>query len=207
MMNDRYGYPAGSGPRQHSVQQPSPEQEKPTASATESAQQTATDTEDTGRLSNEQLEADNADLKDRLLRALAEVENMRRRSERDVADASKYAISKFARDMIAVADNMERAMASVSAAIRERDPGARAILQGIELTAKEMGAALARNGVEKIDPVGQRFDPNFHEAMFEVVDPSKPNGSVSEVLEPGYTIGDRPLRPAKVVIARDKPSA
>ncbi|WP_233026439.1 nucleotide exchange factor GrpE [Rhodopseudomonas boonkerdii] len=148
---------------------------------------------------------DNADLKDRLLRALAEVENMRRRSERDVADASKYAISKFAKDMIAVADNMERAVASVPQAERERDANATAVLHGIELTAKAMRDALARNGIEKLEPVGHRFDPNFHEAMFEVVDPSKPNGTVADVLEPGYSIGSRPLRPAKVAVTRDKP--
>lgn len=204
-MNDKHRYPGRGEHRPHHSQPSESGRIAPDTPSSERPEQTETNSDEVRHLGMEQLEADNADLKDRLLRALAEVENMRRRTAREVGDASNYAISKFARDMIAVADNMERAMASVPQAVRERDAAAAAVLQGIELTAKEMQAALEKNGVTKLHPVGQRFDPNFHEAMFEVVDPSKPNGTVSEVLEPGYAIGARPLRPAKVVVTRDKP--
>lgn len=205
-MNDRHGSQGGRGFRPQSQRTQPPSESgrvSPVDPPPEAGGTAETDAEVLQGV--EQLQADNADLKDRLLRALAEVENMRRRSERDVADASKYAISKFAKDMIAVADNMDRAMVSIPDSEKQKIPGATAVLHGIELTAKAMRDALARNGIEKLDPVGHRFDPNFHEAMFEIVDPSKPNGTVADVLEPGYAIGSRPLRPAKVAVTRDKP--
>lgn len=199
-MNEKYGSSEGSGQIPHQSQSSDPGRD-----AQNAAHSDASEPGQVGSDEVEQLRTDNADLKDRLLRALAEVENTRRRLGREVADASKYAISKFARDMIGVADNIERAMASVPRDVRERDVAVAALLQGIELTARELRASLEKNGIEKLDPVGRRFDPNFHEAMFEVVDPTVPSGTVAEVLEPGYSIASRPLRPAKVVVTRETP--
>lgn len=149
------------------------------------------------------LEAENADLKDRLLRALAEVENVRRRAARDVDDARKYAISRFAGDIVGVADNMERALASASAPTGKRADALGTLVAGIQLTEKELQNVLLKHGIRKLAPIGQRFDPNFHEALFEMPDDSMPSGAVSQVVEPGYAIGDRPLRPAKVGVARN----
>lgn len=153
-----------------------------------------------------ELQSENAALKDRLLRALAEAENVRRRSERDLADMRQYAVAKFAADLLPVADNLERAIASVPAESRKSDGIVRALLEGVELTEKELLRVLERHGVKKLLPIGERFDPNFHEALFEVPDPSVPDGSVSRIVEPGYSIGARPLRPAKVGVARGGPS-
>jgi molecular chaperone GrpE len=147
------------------------------------------------------LETDNAELKDRLLRALAEVENVRRRAKRDLNDMRHYAIAKFAGDMLNVADNLERAIASIPAKARESEGAVKTLIQGVELTEKEMLRTLERHGVKKLNPMGERFDPNFHEAMFEVPDPSVPNGTVTKVVEAGYSIGSRALRPAKVGVA------
>ena len=147
------------------------------------------------------LEAENAELKDRLLRALAEVENVRRRAERDLNDMRQYAVAKFAGDMLSVADNMERAIASIPEEVRKSEVAIRTLIAGVELTEKAMLQALEKHGVKKLTPVGERFDPNFHEALFEVPDPSLPPGTVSKVVESGYSIGTRPLRPAKVGIA------
>ncbi|MDZ5450357.1 nucleotide exchange factor GrpE [Labrys sp. ZIDIC5] len=151
------------------------------------------------------LQAENAELKDRLLRTLAEVENVRRRGERELNDARQYAIAKFAGDMLGVADNMERALASVPAEARESDDAVKALMQGVELTEKEMLRSLEKHGVKKLDPKGERFDPNFHQAMFEVPDPSVPNGTVAQVVQVGYSIGSRVLRPAMVGVARGGP--
>ena len=148
------------------------------------------------------LEAENADLKDRLLRALAEVENARRRADRDLNDTRQYAVAKFAGDMLRVADNMERAIASIPAEALKDEGAFKTLIEGIELTEKEMLRSLEKHGVKKLNPMGERFDPNFHEALFELPDPSVPNGTVTQVVEPGYVLGSRPLRPAKVGIAR-----
>ncbi|SED73403.1 nucleotide exchange factor GrpE [Bradyrhizobium erythrophlei] len=148
-----------------------------------------------------QLLAENAELKDRLLRALAEVENTRRRAERDLDNMRQYAITKFAGDMLIVADNLERAIASIPASVREPEAALRTLVEGVGLTEKELLRALEKHGISKLDPVGERFDPNLHEALFEVPDPSVPRGTVMKVLQPGYAIGSRALRPAKVGIA------
>jgi molecular chaperone GrpE len=153
-----------------------------------------------------ELQSENAALKDRLLRALAEAENVRRRSERDLADMRQYAVAKFAADLLPVADNLERAIASVPAEARRDDGIVKALLEGVELTEKELMRVLERHGVKKLLPIGERFDPNFHEALFEIPDPSVPDGSVSRIVEPGYSMGTRPLRPAKVGVARGGPS-
>ncbi|WP_448949882.1 nucleotide exchange factor GrpE [Labrys neptuniae] len=151
------------------------------------------------------LQAENAELKDRVLRTMAEVENVRRRGERELHDARQYAIAKFAGDMLGVADNMERALASVPAEARETDAAVKALMEGVELTEKEMLRSLEKHGVKKLDPKGERFDPNFHQAIFEVPDPSVPNGTVAQVVQVGYSIGTRVLRPAMVGVARGGP--
>src|SRR4051794_24233383 len=152
------------------------------------------------------LEAERADLKERLLRTLADMENLRRRTEREVADARTYAVAKFAGDMLGVADNMGRAIAAIPAEARESgDAVVKALLEGAELTERDMLRALEKHGVRKIDPKGEKFDPHFHQAVFETPDPSLPNGSVAQVMQVGYVIGDRVLRPAMVGVARGGP--
>lgn len=144
-----------------------------------------------------------ADLKDRLLRTLAEMENLRRRTEREVADARAYGITNFARDILAVADNMERALQALDDEIRTKaDAGVKALLDGVELTERELIKVMEKYGVRKLEPQGQKFDPNLHQAMFELPDPSVPAGTVVQVMQPGYTIGERVLRPALVGIAK-----
>jgi molecular chaperone GrpE len=138
-----------------------------------------------------------ADLKDKLLRALAEGENIRRRAQKEREDTSKYAIANFARDMLAIADNLRRALDNAP-----KDGSARSFTEGVELTARELQAALERHGIRKLDPNGERFDHNLHEAMFEVPTDHVPSGTVVQVVEPGYMIHDRLLRPARVGIAK-----
>lgn len=181
--------------------------EPPTTTQSEARNETgktnadSTAVNDGGTEALARLEAENADLKDRLLRALAEIENVRRRAERDLNDMRQYAVAKFAGDMLSVADNMERAIASIPEEARKSEVAIRTLIAGVELTEKAMLQALKKHGVKKLMPVGERFDPNFHEALFEVPDPTLPPGTVSKVVEPGYSIGTRPLRPAKVGIA------
>jgi molecular chaperone GrpE len=147
-----------------------------------------------------------AELRDRLLRALAEMENLRRRTEREVADARTYGISAFARDLLAVADNMRRALDAFGAEPHEAaDAGTKALLEGIELTERELLKVLEKHGVTKLDPEGAKFDPHRHQAMYEVPDQSLPAGTVVQVVQPGYTIGERVLRPALVAIAKSGP--
>lgn len=149
-----------------------------------------------------------ADLKDRLLRTLAEMENLRRRTEREVVDARAYGITNFARDILAVADNMERAMKALDDEIREKaDAGVKALLDGVELTERELIKVMEKHGVKKLEPQGQKFDPNMHQAMFEVPDESVPAGTVVQVMQPGYTIGERVLRPALVGVSKGGPKA
>jgi molecular chaperone GrpE len=154
------------------------------------------------------LAAEVAALQDRHLRALAEMENLRRRTEREVSDARLYAITQFARDVVTVADNMQRALAALDAEIREKvDAGVKALLDGVELTERELMKVLEKHGVTKIEPQGQKFDPHRHQAMFEVPDPSVPTGTVVQVVQPGYLIGERVLRPALVGVAKGGPKA
>jgi len=144
-----------------------------------------------------------ADVKDRLLRTLAEMENLRRRTEREVVDARLYGVTNFARDILAVADNMERAMKALDDGIRaQADAGVKALLDGVELTERELIKVMEKHGVRKIEPMGQKFDPNLHQAMFELPDSSVPAGTIVQVMQPGYTIGERVLRPALVGIAK-----
>jgi molecular chaperone GrpE len=149
-----------------------------------------------------------AEYKDKLLRVLAEMENLRRRTEREIADTRVYGISAFARDILAVADNMERALAALDAGLREKaDAGVKALLDGVELTERELHKVLEKHGVKKFEPLGEKFDPNLHQAMFEMPDPSRPAGTVAQVVQPGYMIGERILRPALVAVAKGGPKA
>jgi molecular chaperone GrpE len=149
-----------------------------------------------------------ADYRDKLLRSLAEMENLRKRTERQVADARDYGIAAFARDILAVADNMERALGALDADLREKaDGGTKALLDGVELTERELLKVLEKHGVKKFEPLGEKFDPNLHQAMYEVPDTSRPAGTVGRVIQPGYMIGERVLRPALVAVAKGGPKA
>lgn len=151
----------------------------------------------------EALTKDVADAKDRMLRTLAEMENLRKRTQREVADARTYGITSFARDVLDIADNLQRALDAVSMEAREAaDPGLKALIEGVELTEKSLHKTLEKNGVQKLDPLGEKFDPNFHQAMYEVPDSSVPSGTVVQVVQGGYTIGERVLRPALVAVAK-----
>ncbi len=147
------------------------------------------------------LEAELADMKDRLLRALAETENVRRRAQREREDTQKYAVSGFARDLLATADNLRRALDSVPEA-EIKDARARSLVDGVAATERELLSVLERHGVRRIDPKGERFDHNFHQAVFEAERPDAAAGTVIEVLQPGYVLHDRLLRPAMVGVAK-----
>ncbi|WP_395664445.1 nucleotide exchange factor GrpE [Methylocella sp.] len=156
----------------------------------------------------EALKTENEGLKDRLLRTLADMENLRRRTEKEVADAKSYGVANFAREMLTVADNLTRALASVPAEARAGAEGAfKTLMEGLELTERDLASRLERFSVKKIDPAGQKFDPNLHEALFEQPNESLPSGTVTQVVEPGYVIGERVLRPAKVGVSRGGPRA
>jgi molecular chaperone GrpE len=147
-----------------------------------------------------------ADYKDRVLRTLAEMENLRRRTEREVADARTYGIAGFARDVLAVADNMHRALETIDPGLREQaDPKLKALIEGVELTERELLKSLEKNGVRKFSPQGEKFDPNFHQAMYEVPATDVPSGHVAQVIQAGYMIGERMLRPALVGVAKAAP--
>jgi molecular chaperone GrpE len=154
------------------------------------------------------LDRELAEYKDRLLRTLADMENMRKRTEREVTDARIYGISAFARDILGVADNMHRAMQALDDELRAKaDDSMKALLDGVELTERELMNVLEKNGVKKIDPLNQKFDPHRHQAMFEVEDPSVLSGTVVQVMQAGYLIGERVLRPALVAVSKGGPKA
>ena len=156
----------------------------------------------------EVLRGENADLRDKYLRLAAEMDNLRRRTERDVKDAKSYSVASFARDMLAVSDNLNRALEAIPAEAREAgEAGLKALAEGVEMTERSMLAALERHGVRKLAPVGEKFDPNFHQAMFEVPNPEVANNTVVQVVQDGYVIGDRVLRPAMVGVAKGGPKA
>ncbi|HEY0105917.1 MAG TPA: nucleotide exchange factor GrpE [Rhizomicrobium sp.] len=153
------------------------------------------------------LNAENVELKDRLLRALAETENVRRRGEQERVNASQYAVTRFARDMLEIADNFSRALAHLPQAVREAaDPQIKAVIEGVEATERQLLAKLGVHGVKPIDTADGRFDPNLHQAIAEVPGEGKPAGAIVNVVQPGYTIADRLLRPAMVTVARKEPS-
>jgi len=154
------------------------------------------------------LDRELADTKDRLLRTLAEMENLRKRTEREVADARVYGISSFARDVLTVADNMHLALGALDSELREKsDASIKALLDGVELTERALLNALEKHGVKRIDPIGQKFDPNKHQAMYEKEDASVPAGHIAQVMQAGYLIGERVLRPALVAVSKGAPKA
>lgn len=151
----------------------------------------------------EALQKEAADARDRTLRTLAEMENLRKRTQKEVADARVYGVSKFAGDIVDIADNLQRAIDAVPAdAKASADPGLKALIEGVELTERSLLSALEKHGVKKIDPTGEKFDPNFHQAMYEVPDASVASGTVVQVVQAGYTIGERVLRPALVGVSK-----
>ena len=152
------------------------------------------------------LEREHAEMKDRVLRTLAEMENLRKRTDREVADARLYGASSFARDVLAVADNMRRALDAVPPEARaDAEAGMKSLVEGVELTERELLKALEKNGVRQFSPQGEKFDPNVHQAIFEIPDASVPAGSVVQVVQPGYMIGERVLRPALVGVSKGGP--
>ena len=152
------------------------------------------------------LNAENAQLKDKALRTMADMENLRRRTEKEVVDARTYAVSSFARDMLTVADNMRRGIESVPQEQRTSADGAlKTLLEGVELTERDLLKTLEKYGIKQIDPQGQRFDPNLHQAMFEVEDTSVTTGTVVQVVQAGFVIGERVLRPALVGVSKGGP--
>lgn len=154
------------------------------------------------------IEAERDDLKDKLLRTLAEMENLRRRTEREIADAKAYAVTSFARDMLGSSDNLRRALESLPAdAMKTADAAVKALHEGVELTERELLKTLERHGVRRIDPQGEKFDPNLHQAMFEAPDATIAKGLVSKVVQIGYKIGERVLRPALVGVSAGAPKA
>ncbi|WP_225768000.1 nucleotide exchange factor GrpE [Inquilinus sp. Marseille-Q2685] len=148
------------------------------------------------------LEAENAKLKDQALRALAETENIRRRSEREREDTAKYAISGFAKSLLDAADNLRRAIDAVPAEAVDADPALKTLVDGVAATERQLLAAFERHGVTRIEPVGETFDPNFHQAMFELPGTGKPSGTIVQVVQPGYVLQGRLLRPAMVGVAK-----
>jgi molecular chaperone GrpE len=131
------------------------------------------------------------------------MENLRKRTAREVTDARVYGVTALARDLLGVADNMRRALEALTPALRaSAEPGVKAFIEGVELTERELEKALDKNGVQQFNPRGEKFDPNFHQAMFEVPNASVPAGSVVEVMQPGYKIGERVLRPALVGVSK-----
>jgi molecular chaperone GrpE len=149
-----------------------------------------------------------SEYKDKLLRTLAEMENLRKRTEREVADARLYGNASFARDVLAVADNMQRAFEAMGPELREQgDAKVKALVEGVELTERELLKVLEKHGVKKFSPAGERFDPNVHQAMYELENPELPPGHVAQVIQAGYMLGDRVLRPALVAVVKAAPKS
>jgi molecular chaperone GrpE len=148
-----------------------------------------------------------ADLTDRLLRAHADIDNLRKRLEREKEETAKYAITRFARDVVTVADNFERAVQAVPAGAAELDAALKALVEGVTMTEREFVNVLERNGVRRVVPKGETFNPHQHQAMMEMQNPEVPPGTILEVFQPGYLIEDRVLRPAMVVVAKGGPKA
>lgn len=155
----------------------------------------------------EEVRAEVATMKDRLLRTLAEMENLRKRTEREVADARTYAVSSFARDLLSVADNFRRAFESLPAGALPGEGPLKAFADGVDLTERELLKTLEKHGIRRIEPDGQKFDPNLHQAMFEMPNDQVPAGTVVQTVQAGYTIGERVLRPALVGVSKGGPKA
>jgi molecular chaperone GrpE len=152
------------------------------------------------------LEAEISRLKDQLLRALAETENVRRRGQRERGDAVKYGAAALVKDLLAVSDNLRRAIDSVPGDAAVDDDRLKTLLDGVELTEKELLSVFERHHIVKLEPLGEKLDPHRHEAMYEVPDPSQPPGTVVQLIEPGYLLHDRLVRPARVGVAKGAPA-
>jgi len=150
--------------------------------------------------------AEKDELQNQLLRSVAEMENLRKRTRKEIADTREFSISSFAREMLSVSDNLRRAIAAVPQEEIEADTsGLKNLLEGVSMTERELLTALEKHKVKKLSPKGEKFDPNFHQAMFEVPDKTIPNNTVVEVIQDGYTIGERMLRPAMVGVSKGGP--
>jgi molecular chaperone GrpE len=194
--------PATEDAAQPGAEAPDPQPEK----AAEAA-----DAQATGDDRVEALTAEAAGLKNKLLRTLAEMENLRRRTEREIGDARQYAVANFARDMLTVGDNLRRAIDAVPEELRDpgsgsgagdHDPALSALIEGVAVTEKGLQQALAKHGVKRIEAKGEKFDPGMHQAMYEVETGEVPPGTVAEEIQAGYAIGERVLRPALVAVAK-----
>ncbi len=182
-----------------------PEDDKAAPAATKTEATAADEKADTAATPDpiEALKAENQDMRDKLLRTIAEMENLRKRTEREISDTRSYAIAGFARDMLTATDLLSRALMVLPAEARDSsDATTRSLIEGIEMTEREMQRLLAKHGVKPIEAEGQKFDPHRHQAMFEVPDPSRPEGTVVQVVQAGFAIGDRVLRPAMVGVAK-----
>ena len=191
-----------AAPAQQSGAETSDAPEKsPGAAEASPDDETVEETAEAAEPDDDEADGDEA-LKDQLLRALADAENARRRARKDVEDARAYAISRFAQDLLGVGDNLGRALDSIPAERRESDDAVKAIAEGIEMTAREFETVLGRHGISKIDPLGEKFDYNLHQALFETDQTDQPDGTIVQVLQTGYRIGDRLLREAMVGVAK-----
>jgi len=190
--------------RENGAPNDNPEAEKPATAAAEGPMEEARpQSAEAKEDPMAELARENAGLKDQLLRLAAEMENLRKRTARDVQDARAYAVTNFARDMLNVSDNLRRALDAIpTEALENGNEGLKALAEGVDLTERSLLDTLARHGVKKLEPQGQKFDPNFHQAMFEVPDASVPNSTVVQVVQSGYVIGERVLRPAMVGVAK-----
>ena len=203
--------PEEDGPDEDGPAVDGPETEGEGAAAGDGAEAADGDAEDAGDAEaagdeSGRLEAEIVALEDQVLRAMAETENVRRRAARDREDAGKYAITGFARDLLSGVDNLRRALDSLTDELRG-DAGLTSLISGIEMTERELIAAFERHGIRRIDPLGEKFDHNFHQAMFEVADSDQPAGTVAAVMQAGYVIADRLLRPALVGVAKGDKAA
>jgi molecular chaperone GrpE len=153
------------------------------------------------------LRAETAELKDKLLRAHAEVENIRKRAEREREETAKYAISKLAREVVGVGDNFQRAIEAVPTGAADQDPALKSFLDGVTMTERELLNVLERHGIKRIHPINEPFNPHLHQAVMEIQRTDVPAGTAVQVFQAGYTIGDRVLRPAMVAVSKGGPRA
>jgi molecular chaperone GrpE len=190
-MNDDTSKPEDNKPTPEAANDAAPDMQADTASEAAEADPVET------------LRTENAELRDRLLRTVADMENLRKRTEREIGDTRSYAIAGFARDMLTATDSLSRALMMLPHEAREAaDATTKSLIEGIEMTEREMQRLLAKHGVKPIEAEGQKFDPHKHQAMFEVPDPTRPEGTVVQVVQAGFAIGDRVLRPAMVGVAK-----
>lgn len=187
-MNDKPGEP---------VNPDGPEQVDSAAQAAETAQNGDAESQQLAGL-----KAENADLRDKLLRNIAEMENLRRRTERERADTAKYAISEFARDAVTIGDNLSRAIEAAQKEPLDANPALKTLLEGVEVTERELLKVFSRHGITRFDPLGEKFDPHVHEAMVKMDVPGAAADQIVQVLHAGYMIADRVLRPAAVIVAK-----